>query len=71
MSDVLNLREALPLLAQQPHLLLLFAWLLLAAVIDWRSLRIPNWITGPGLLWGLLVCAWQAPQPTQGVFGVE
>lgn len=55
MSEVQTLREALPLLLEQPRHLVLFALLLLAAVIDWRSLRIPNWLTGSGAVLGLLL----------------
>lgn len=32
----------------------LIAGLLMAAVIDWRTMRIPNWLTVGGMAWGLL-----------------
>lgn len=32
----------------------LIGLLLVAAVIDWRTMRIPNWLTLAGMAWGLL-----------------
>lgn len=64
MSRTDALAELLLMLVQQPRLLLLTALLLAAALIDWRSLRIPNWLTFGGAFAGLLlsVLAPQSPQ---------
>jgi prepilin peptidase CpaA len=35
--------------------------LVLAAVIDWRTLRIPNWLTVSGMVYGLAISAIAAP----------
>lgn len=40
----------------------LWGLLFCAAVIDWWCLRIPNWLTIPGIITGLIL---------QGVFGLE
>lgn len=37
------------------------------AITDWRSREIPNWLTGPAILLGFLVCPW--PSSIQG-FGL-
>ncbi len=37
------------------------------AITDWRSREIPNWLTGPAILIGFLVCPW--PSSIQG-FGL-
>lgn len=40
-------------LSTNPRLVSLFALLLIAAVSDWRSYRIPNWLTLSGVMFGL------------------
>lgn len=62
---------ALPRLAEAwaamaPHLWVLMGLLLIAAVIDWRCLRIPNVLTGGGTLLALLLSL----SPSPGALGV-
>ncbi|TFY96893.1 A24 family peptidase [Ramlibacter rhizophilus] len=45
----------------------LIALLLAAAWIDWRTMRIPNWLTVAGMCWGLLWNAVSAPTVMEGV----
>lgn len=67
MNEIAALMKLLQPLATQPGTVLLIALLLLAAWTDWRSLRIPNWITAPGLLAGLACSAWAAPDAGTGL----
>jgi prepilin peptidase CpaA len=66
--------QMLASLGQHPHLWLLIALLLLAVCIDWRTLRIPNWLTGGGAALALalsLTGAWPSqPQPWQALAGL-
>ncbi len=60
MNEINALKQLLWSLASEPATALLIALLLVAAWTDWRSLRIPNWLTGPGLMVGLVFSAAQA-----------
>ena len=56
---------------REPRMLVLAALLLAAALIDWRTLRIPNRLSGGGALLGLLWSVWAAPSALQGLsFGL-
>ncbi len=56
-------------LAHEPRLAVLLAVLLLAAVIDARTLRIPNWLTGGGGALGLLLSLGQPSAFPAGLGG--
>src|SRR3954453_19393343 len=58
MLDFSALPGSLAQLAASPSLVLLVVLLLAAAVIDWRTYRIPNWLTMSGMAAGLLCNAW-------------
>lgn len=49
--------NALAALLWNPGTGVLVGLLLVAAWIDWRTFRIPNWLTAGGMMWGL---AWSA-----------
>lgn len=53
MKDPASLLEPLVMLATSPRTGVLVALLLAAALIDYRSLRIPNWLTLGGMVLGL------------------
>jgi prepilin peptidase CpaA len=48
MADLQAILELLGMLLAQPRTVLLLTLLLVAALIDWRSFRIPNWLTMSG-----------------------
>ena len=54
-------------LAQQPRMLLLIALLVTAAVIDWRTYRIPNWLTFGGMAAGLMLSLLGSSAPLSGL----
>ena len=54
MDETQALRELLWMLVTHPKTGALIALLLVAAVIDWKTLRIPNWLTVGGMVYGLL-----------------
>lgn len=56
--------ELSALLANDPRIVVLLALLTVAAVIDYRSYRIPNWLTFSGAIFGM---AFSALNP--GIFG--
>jgi prepilin peptidase CpaA len=49
-----SLLEPLAKLLDQPGVVVLVALLVMAAVIDWRTYRIPNWLTAGGMAFGLI-----------------
>jgi prepilin peptidase CpaA len=51
------LLHALAELATTPRTAVLIALLVIAAVIDWRTFRIPNWLTAGGMVFGLMHAA--------------
>jgi prepilin peptidase CpaA len=65
MSDFNAVLASLATLASQPRLNVLVALLLLAAIIDWRTYRIPNWLTVSGMVVGLLYNSID-PSPASG-----
>jgi prepilin peptidase CpaA len=54
MLDTHTFTAALATLLSSPRDAVLIGLLLTAAVIDWRTCRIPNWLTVGGMLFGLL-----------------
>lgn len=57
MSELNAVFELLSLLLLDPRTGVLMALLVVAAVIDWKSSRIPNWLTVGGMVLGLLINA--------------
>jgi prepilin peptidase CpaA len=53
-------------LAASPHTVVLLALVVIAGVIDYRSYRIPNWLTFGGALVGLASSTLVAGQPLDG-----
>ena len=53
MEELAAFMELLTMLFTDPHTGTLFALLVLAAVIDYRTYRIPNWLTAAGVVIGL------------------
>lgn len=74
MSGMSFLAQSLAPWGERPHLCLLLALLLAAACIDWRSLRIPNWLTAGGAAAALLLSLaglWPTqPGPGQALAGL-
>jgi prepilin peptidase CpaA len=66
MQDFDAALELLAVLATDVRLLALFALLGVAAVSDWRSYRIPNWLTFGGALFALVHATLAARTPTAG-----
>lgn len=54
MQELNVLPEVLARFLTQPRTAVLVALLLAAAVIDWRTYRIPNWLTVGGMAFGLI-----------------
>lgn len=69
MSDPNAFLDAIGALASQPQVLVLVGLLVTAAVIDWRSYRIPNWLTFGGMAFGLIYNTVTAPTWHQGLLG--
>lgn len=67
MDELGSLAELLWMLVSHPGTGALIALLVAAAVIDWRSLRIPNWLTVPGMVYGLV---FNATHATTGMGGL-
>jgi prepilin peptidase CpaA len=64
MQELNIVPELIAKVAAQPLVLILVVALLTAAVIDWRTYRIPNWLTVSGMLIGLVyntVARWPDP----------
>jgi prepilin peptidase CpaA len=67
MNDAFSsLLDLLALLVTSPHTVALFALLAVAAVIDYRTMRIPNWLTVGGILVGLLLSTMNSGRPLDG-----
>jgi len=62
MAELRSFFELLGMLVTDPRTGVLLALLLAAAVSDYRSFRIPNWITGGGLLFALVYNTIVPPQ---------
>lgn len=69
MEEFNALLERLHGLVTQPRTALLVALLVTAAAIDWRTYRIPNWLTAGGMAAALVVGALTAPSAVTGVLG--
>lgn len=54
MSELNDLLELLGMLVTDPRTAVLFALLAAAAVTDYRTFKIPNWLTGGGLAFALV-----------------
>ena len=67
MDETRAFLELLAMLVLDPRTGLLLALLVVAAVIDVRTMRIPNWLTVGGVLCGLAVSAWLAPRLMEGI----
>ena len=67
MDELKSLAELLWMLLTEPRTGILLLLLGTAAWTDVRSYRIPNWLTGFGLLAGLLLSVWNVPHPMQGL----
>jgi prepilin peptidase CpaA len=57
MQELNVLPEVLARFLTQPRTAVLVALLLAAAIIDWRTYRIPNWLTVGGMAFGLIYAA--------------
>lgn len=53
MTEWRSFFELLGMLLTQPRTGVLLILLITAAIIDWRTFRIPNWLSGSGLLFAL------------------
>jgi prepilin peptidase CpaA len=65
MKDAASILDLGGLLAN-PHTIVLLALVVIAGVIDYRSYRIPNWLTFGGALVGLVSSTLVAGQPLDG-----
>jgi prepilin peptidase CpaA len=65
MKDAASILDLGALLAN-PHTIVLLALVVIAGVIDYRSYRIPNWLTFGGALVGLVSSTLVAGQPLDG-----
>lgn len=68
MDESEALRELLWMLVTDPRTGALIGVLALAAVIDWRTLRIPNWLTVGGMVYALLYHASHATSVGAGLW---
>jgi len=67
MTETEALVELLWMLVADPRTGVLIGLLLVAAVIDWRTMRIPNWLTAGGVLYGLVASAAQSTSVGAGL----
>jgi prepilin peptidase CpaA len=68
-NTVDSLFHALVALGTSPRSASLLALLLVAAAVDLRTYKIPNWLTGAGLLLGLVCSTVLATPPYSGLLG--
>lgn len=54
MSDIDALLQLLVMLITEPRTAVLFALLLIASISDYRTYRIPNWLTAGGIVFALI-----------------
>jgi prepilin peptidase CpaA len=66
MQELHIVPQVLATLLEQPGTIALIAMLLTAAVIDVRSHRIPNWLTGGGIVIALVFAAVGVPPQQEG-----
>lgn len=57
MEEIHSLLELLALLATDPRTVVLFGLLIVASVSDYRTYKIPNWLTVSGMAFGLVYAA--------------
>lgn len=67
MSELNAVFELLSLLLLDPRTGVLMALLVVAAVIDWKTLRIPNWLTLGGMVLAFVANAVAASTPWSGL----
>lgn len=67
MNDATSFLSQLGALLWNPGTGVLIALLVAAAWIDWRTMRIPNWLTVAGMVWGL---GWNAATGTTVLDGL-
>lgn len=67
MSETEALLQLLWMLVADPLTGVLIGLLLAAAVIDWRTMRIPNWLTVGGMVYGLAASAAQSTSVGAGL----
>jgi prepilin peptidase CpaA len=67
MQELNVLPEVLARFLTQTHVVVLIALLMAAAVIDWRTYRIPNWLTVGGMAFG---AAYNTAFPPAGQYGI-
>lgn len=53
MTEWYSFFELLGMLVTQPRTGVLLLVLITAAIIDWKTFRIPNWLSGSGIIFGL------------------
>ncbi len=66
MQELTAIPESFAKLLAQPQLVVLVVLLVTAAVIDWRTFRIPNWLTVGGMVFGVLYSAVSGQTLTSG-----
>lgn len=54
MQELDSLRELLVMLVKDPRTGVLFALLLIACITDYRTYKIPNWLTASGIVFALI-----------------
>ena len=54
MQELDSLRELLWMLVKDPRTGILFALLAIASITDYRTYKIPNWLTAGGIIFGLV-----------------
>ena len=54
MQEFDSLRELLAMLLKNPRTAVLFALLSIACITDYRTYKIPNWLTGGGIVFSLI-----------------
>ncbi len=67
MSNFDAVLQLLLMMLEQPRMVLLMTLLPMAAVIDWRTLRIPNWLTFGGATLALLLSVVAPQSPHMGL----
>jgi len=67
MTETEALLELLWMLVADPRTGVLIGLLLVAAFIDWRTMRIPNWLTAGGMLYGVVANAVLTPSTATGL----
>ncbi|MGN6388541.1 MAG: A24 family peptidase [Burkholderiaceae bacterium] len=69
MSEFKAMLQLLAMLATDPRIVMLFLLLIVAAASDYRSYRIPNWLTVGGGLFGIAYNALVPAYPSIGLVG--